>query len=116
MVAILVGLAVMPFLASNAKTESATASPEATVTIINNSSGEIRHVYFSTSDNNWGPDQLNNTSIAIGGSQTLNVSCSAATVKVVAEDEGGCFYYQPVSCSENNSWTITGDSARDCGN
>jgi hypothetical protein len=54
---------------------------------------------------------------ANGGSFTIsNVSCSGSTIKVIAEDQDGCFSYQVVSCSEGATWTITNDTARDCGN
>jgi hypothetical protein len=89
------------------------------ITIVNNSSREIRHVYLSAPDqNNWGPDQLVNSVIpAGGGSFTIsNVSCNGSTIKVIAEDQDGCFLYQIVTCSENATWTITTSSARDCGN
>lgn len=96
---------------------SAAHAPSTTVTIVNNTSTEIRHVYLSaTTDNNWGPDQLNSSVIAIGGSHALNLSCGSADIKVIAEDEDGCFYYEVVSCSENSTWTINNNSARDCGN
>ncbi|MDQ5847199.1 MAG: hypothetical protein M3539_18080 [Acidobacteriota bacterium] len=91
-------------------------APSHTVTIVNNSSREIRHVYFSTANSdNWGPDQLNNVVIAPGGTHSLNSNCSASETKVIAEDQDGCFYYQVVSCSENSGWTINSNSARDCG-
>jgi len=97
---------------------SAAHVPSNTVTIVNNTSTEIRHVYFSaTTDNNWGPDHLSNSVIPIGGSQTRKLSCGGVDdIKVVAEDEDGCFYYQVVSCSDNSSWTIDSNSVRDCGN
>lgn len=115
---VLIAIAVTPLMSRAAKPEAAGVSPTTTVTIVNNTSTEIRHVYLSaTTDNNWGPDQLNSTVIAIGGSHTLNLSCGgAADIKVVAEDEDGCFYYQVVSCSDNSSWTIDSNSVRDCGN
>ena len=99
--------------------QSRAYAPTTAITITNNSSREIRHVFLSAPDqNNWGPDQLGNSVIAAnGGSFTVgNVSCSGSTIKVIAEDSEGCFTYQVVSCSENASWTITNDSARDCGN
>ena len=88
------------------------------ITIVNNSSREIRHVYLSAPDqNNWGSDQLGNSVIsANGGSYTLsNVSCGGASIKVIAEDQDGCFSYEVVSCSDNATWTITSSTARDCG-
>src|ERR1043165_6935607 len=88
------------------------------ITIVNNSSREIRHVYLSAPDsNNWGSDQLVNSSIPPnGGSFTLsNVSCGGASIKVVAEDNDGCFSYAVVSCSDSATWTITNSTTRDCG-
>ena len=93
--------------------------PTASITIVNNSGREIRHVYLSPPDqNNWGSDQLSNSVISPnGGSVTIsNVSCGASGVKVIAEDQEGCFSYQVVSCSESATWTITNDTSRDCGN
>ena len=94
-------------------------APASAITIVNNSSREIRHVYLSAPDqNNWGSDQLVNSVIAPnGGSFTIsNVSCGGASIKVIAEDQDGCFSYQVVSCSENATWTITSGTTRDCGN
>jgi hypothetical protein len=88
------------------------------VTIANNSSLAIRHVYLSaTNQDNWSADQLNGSIPPGGGSYTLdNASCSGNGVKVIAEDENGCFLYQVVACNENVTWTITNEAARDCGN
>lgn len=111
--AICVGIMVCAPLLSNARVPVTTS-----ITIVNNSGREIRHVYLSAPDqNNWGSDQLVNSVIAPnGGSFTIgNVSC-AGTIKVIAEDQEGCFSYQVVSCSDSVTWTITNDSARDCGN
>jgi hypothetical protein len=94
-------------------------APATAITIVNNSSREIRHVYLSAPDqNNWGSDQLMNSVISPnGGSFTLsNVSCGGSSIKVIAEDQEGCFLYQVVTCSDNVSWTITNDTTRDCGN
>jgi hypothetical protein len=93
--------------------------PATAITIVNNSSREIRHVFLSAPDqNNWGPDQLGNSVIAAnGGSITLsNVSCGGPSIKVIAEDHEGCFFYQVVTCSENATWTITSSATPDCGN
>jgi hypothetical protein len=90
--AICVGIMVSAPLLSNAHVSTATA-----ITIVNNSGREIRHVYLSAPDqNNWGSDQLVNSVIAPnGGSFTItNASCAGAGVKVIAEDQEGCFSYQ----------------------
>ena len=111
--AIFVGMMVCAPLLSNAY------APSTSITIVNNSSREIRHVYLSAPDqNNWGSDQLVNSVIpANGGSFTLaDVSCGASGIKVIAEDQDGCFIYQVVTCSESVTWTITNSTTRDCGN
>lgn len=93
--------------------------PATAITIVNNSNREIRHVFLSAPDqNNWGPDQLMNSVIpGNGGSFTVNnVSCDGPSIKVIAEDHEGCFFYQVVSCSENATWTISSTAAPDCGN
>jgi hypothetical protein len=98
---------------------SSAHAPATAITIVNNSSREIRHVFLSPPDsNNWGPDQLANSVISPnGGSFTLsNVNCGGPSIKVIAEDQEGCFIYQVVTCSENVTWTITNSNSRDCGN
>jgi hypothetical protein len=60
---------------------------------------------------------MNSTISPNGGSVTIgSVSCNGSTVKVIAEDQDGCFIYKVVSCSENVTWTITNSDSRDCGN
>lgn len=110
--AIAVGIMVYTPRLSNARVSSTS------ITITNNSGREIRHVYLSAPDqNNWGSDQLSGSVISPnGGSVTISANCDGASVKVIAEDSEGCFSYQVVSCSEGASWTITNDTARDCGN
>jgi hypothetical protein len=114
LVALAIGVGFMVYtpLASNARVTSTS------ITITNNSGREIRHVYLSAPDqNNWGSDQLSGSVIApSGGSVTVSADCDGASIKVIAEDTEGCFSYQVVSCSEGASWTITNDTARDCGN
>jgi|SRR5215216_2533743 len=110
---ILVGMMVCGPLLSKAY------APSTAITIVNNSSREIRHVYLSPPDqNNWGSDQLVNSVISPnGGSFTIsNVSCGGSSIKVIAEDQDGCFLYQVVTCSESVSWTIASGATRDCGN
>lgn len=91
--------------------------PSTAITIVNNSSREIRHLYFSAPDqNNWSSDQLGSSVIsANGGSVTVNASCDGPSIKVIAEDHEGCFSYQVVTCSQSVTWTIANDTSRDCG-
>jgi len=101
-------------LAALTPRSSATAS--LTISIVNNGGVEIRHLYLSPADNdNWGPDQLNQTAISPGASRNLEVSWDQSTVKLVAEDQDGCFLNTTVAATGSPVWTITSDTARDCG-
>ena len=96
---------------------SLASAPTLTITVNNNSSREIRHLYLSPANNdNWGPDQLNNSSINPGGSRQLNASWEQSTVKLVAEDQDGCFSSTTVAASGTPEWTIDNNTSRNCGN
>lgn len=111
---ILVVAAIVVVALSSLRILSRPRSQASNITVVNNSSREIRHLYLSPPDsNNWGPDQLHDAAITPSSSFTL--TCDQASIKVIAEDQDGCFIYQVVSCSNDTSWTITNDSARDCG-
>ena len=93
------------------------SAPTLTITVTNNSSREIRHLYLSPAGNdNWGSDQLNNSSIGSGASRQLNVSWEESTVKLVAEDQEGCFLSTTVAASGEAAWTIDNNTSRNCGN
>lgn len=95
---------------------SSGSSTSTSVTIVNNSNGEIRNVYLShVGANDWGSNQLTSGALASGQSATLDVACDASQMKVIGEDQDGCFLTTTVSCGQNSTWTITNDSARDCG-
>src|SRR5436190_24152483 len=95
----------------------ATATAALTISVVNNGGSEIRHLYLSPADNDdWGPDQLNETRINPGATRTLEVSWDQSTVKLVAEDQDGCFLYTTVAATGSPVWTITSSTARDCGN
>ena len=92
------------------------AAPTLSVTVVNNSSREIRRLYLAPANtDNWGPDLLNESPISPGVSRTLNVSWNQSTVKLVAEDQDGCFVSTTIEASGKQTWTITSSSARDCG-
>jgi len=92
------------------------SAPTLTITVTNNSSREIRHLYLSSAGNdNWGSDQLNNSSIGAGTSRQLNVSWEESTVKLVAEDQDGCFLSTTVAASGEPGWTIDNNTSRNCG-
>lgn len=86
--------------------------------VINNAPLEISHLYLSSPDkDDWGPDQLGSSPIRTGETFVIdNVTCAQAEIKIIAEDQNGCFAAQVVSCSEGASWTIPANVTPDCGN
>jgi hypothetical protein len=93
------------------------AQPSTSVNIVNNSSRTMSHVYLShVGTDDWSGNQIGDSVIAPGQSYTLsNVACDQQQVKVIGEDQDGCFLSTVVNCGDNATWTITNDSARDCG-
>ena len=88
------------------------------VNIVNNSSNEIRNVYLShVNVDDWTDNQLSNgATIAPGQSYNLgNVACDQQQVKIIGEDQDGCFLSTVVTCGNGSTWTITNDTAKDCG-
>ena len=94
------------------------AQPATSVNIVNNSNREIRNVYLSHVDvDDWSANQLGNATIGAGQSFTLNnVACDQQQIKVIGEDQDGCFISTVVTCGNSSTWTVTNDTARDCGN
>jgi hypothetical protein len=86
------------------------------ITVRNNSQREIRHIYLALGNpDNWGPDQLHGSTVQPGGSYVVSdVSCGS-TVRVVAEDQNGCFVYYNASCDADQTWEITDATPPDCG-
>lgn len=101
-------LVILPLISS--------AQPATSVTITNSSSREIRHVYLSSVNaDDWSSDLLNNSVIGSGHSVTFSdVSCSQQQVKVIAEDQDGCFATTIVNCGDNSTWTVTNNTTFDC--
>jgi len=104
------------FAVAAAKRASRTLSCD--ITITNNSALEIRHVYLAHPDqNDWSKDQLNASSILPNSSTTLSsISWDQPNIKVIAEDQNGCFFYQTVPSDANSTWTISNNATPDCGN
>jgi hypothetical protein len=50
-----------------------------------------------------------------GATRNLEVSWDQATVKLVAEDQDGCFLNTTVAATGSPVWTIASDTPRDCG-
>jgi hypothetical protein len=91
-------------------------SVSTSVTITNNSSRAINNVYSADlQGRNWSSDLLAQSSIASGQSANVDVGCDTQQIKLIAEDADGCFASYVITCGSNASWTITNDTARDCG-
>jgi hypothetical protein len=90
----------------------------ATLTVVNNSNRTIRHLYLShVGLDDWTADKLNNSVISPGQSATINdFSWDQQQVKLVGEDQEGCFLTGVIASDNNPTWTITSETAVDCGN
>jgi hypothetical protein len=113
----LLAVGAVPLL-SRARTPTTSVNPSTSVNIVNNSNKVIRNVYLSHVDvDDWGANQLSEgATIAPGQSYSLgNLACDRQQVKVIGEDQDGCFVSTVVNCGDNATWTITNDTARDCG-
>ena len=110
-------LALLAVVLFSMGTVYAVAMQSVSLTVVNNSSREIRYLYLSPAENdNWGADQLNNSGIGSGATRTVNFNWEPASVKLVAEDQEGCFLIKTVTVASTIEWTITNDSPRNCGN
>jgi hypothetical protein len=96
---------------------AATRRSAVNVTVTNNSQKTIVRLYVAVGDpDNWGPDQLAGASITTGGSKALSdVSCSGNGMRLIAEDQNGCFFYQNTTCDANQTWVISDAATPDCG-
>jgi hypothetical protein len=105
----LIAFASLPLLTSARATSTS-------VNIINNSSRQVRNVYWSHVDaDDWSADLLSQAIDAGQSSNLTNVPCDGQQVKIIAEDQDGCFASTVITCGQSSSWTITNDTARDCG-
>jgi hypothetical protein len=95
---------------------SGATTPTLTISVVNNSQRAIRHVFLaSAGSDNWGDDQLSEA-ISAGTSRNINADWSESAVKIVAEDQEGCFLTTTVDTAGSPNWTITSDTPRNCGN
>ena|SRR5437016_977610 len=106
----LLAIALVPLL-SSARTQTTS------VNIVNNSSRNLVHVYVShVNVDDWSGNQLGDATIGPGQSFSLaNFACDQQQAKVIAEDQDGCFLSTVVNCGDSTTWTVTNDTARDCG-
>jgi hypothetical protein len=120
LVALMCALVAIPALSSAAIPTGSSAQPTMAIAVTNNSSREIRHLYLSPVDRDaWGPDLMAEGTV-LRPNQTFNindVSCGGNEIKVIAEDQQGCFVYGVIGCAQaSTGWTITDATAPDCGN
>jgi hypothetical protein len=112
---LLISVAVVGLFCVLTPLSSATA-PALSLSVVNNSQKEIRHLFLaSAGTDNWGDDQISEP-ISTGTSRNINASWNESTVKIVAEDEDGCFLTTTLEVAGNPNWTITSSTTRNCGN
>ncbi len=94
------------------------ARHKATIKVINESDWTIEHMYLSsTSDKNWGPDQLGDDTIETGQSFTLrNIDCDHYDVRLVDEDGDECVVQDVELCGDHTTWRITNKILLACEN
>jgi len=105
-----VSLALLVVLCGFTAALSSSSRPQATITINNNSSRQIVHLYTSPVDRKeWSEDRLpEGSKLQTGDSFTLNsVIAESDQINVIAEDKDGCFSNATVSCQDPSAWTIT---------
>ncbi|HKR62262.1 MAG TPA: hypothetical protein VJZ00_00920 [Thermoanaerobaculia bacterium] len=92
------------------------AKKKATVKVINQSKWEIHHLYLSSStEDDWGPDQLGEDVLTKGDSITLtNIDCDTYDVKVVDEDGDECVIEEVDLCGDASYWKITDKALLEC--
>lgn len=102
-------VAALPLLSSARSSNS--------INIVNNSNRVIRYVYLShVGVDDWSGDQLGGNGISPGQSSTVsNFSCDQQQIKIIGEDQDGCFLSTVVACGSDATWTITNDTTADCG-
>jgi hypothetical protein len=112
---LLVGFALLNIFCVQPRISRA-AAPVVTISVVNNSAKEIRHLFLaSAGSDNWGDDQLSGV-ITAGTSRNITADWNESTVKIVAEDEDGCFLTTTLDAAGSPSWTITSSTPRNCGN
>ena len=89
---------------------------KATVKVINQSKWEIHHLYLSSStEEEWGPDQLEDEILTKGDSITITqIPCDEYDIKVVDEDGDECIIEAVDLCRDNSYWKITDKDLLEC--
>jgi hypothetical protein len=89
---------------------------KATVKVINQSKWEIHHLFLSSSsEEEWGPDQLEDQILVKGDTITLtNIPCDEYDIKVIDEDGDECIIEAVDLCRDNSYWKITDKDLLEC--
>lgn len=89
---------------------------DSVVTLVNESAWDIHHLYLSsTSDEEWGPDQLGDHVIGSGENFELHgVPCDDYDVKIVDEDGDSCVVGGVTLCADDDAWVITDEDLLAC--
>ena len=92
------------------------AKKKATIKVINQSKWEIHHLFLSSSsDDQWGSDQLEDAILAKGDSLTLTgIDCDDYDIKVVDEDGDECVIEEVNLCGDDTYWKITDKELLSC--
>lgn len=98
------------------KKKSKPANWDASVTFVNKTSWDIHHVFLSPSDvDSWGPDQLGEDVLEVGGTFTLTgIECDWYDIKLVDEDGDECVVEEIDLCVEDERWVITNKDLLAC--
>jgi hypothetical protein len=112
----LAGVVLATIAALALPTTVAAASDNSVIHIKNKSDWEIHHLFLSPSDqDHWGPDQLGDKVIGVGGSFELHkVPCNTWDVKLIDEDGDECVINDVDICASKEGWVITNDELLDC--
>jgi hypothetical protein len=89
---------------------------KATVKVINQSKWEIHHLFLSSSsEEEWGPDQLEDEILTKGDQVTLSdIPCDEYDIKVVDEDGDECIIEAVDLCKDHSFWKITDKDLLEC--
>ena len=102
-------LSVVLLLVLTASVPAFAAKKKATIKVVNQSKWEIHHLYLSsTTDHEWGPDQLGDEVIGSGETFTLSkIDCDDYDIRLVDEDGDECVVEEVNLCGDETVWKIT---------
>jgi hypothetical protein len=92
------------------------AAESANVTVHNNSSFALHHMFLSpVGEDQWGADQLRDKVVAPGESYLLTeIPCADYDLKLVDEDGDECVLEVPAICGGNEDWNVADEGLLEC--